>query len=40
MNDVTASPLIQALKVDLARQEAKLIELAGYLGENHPSTSA
>lgn len=36
MNDVTASPLIQALKVDLARQEAKLIELAGYLGENHP----
>lgn len=35
-SDVTASPLIQALKVDLARQEAKLIELAGYLGENHP----
>lgn len=31
MSDVIASPLIQALKVDLARQEAKLIELAGYL---------
>lgn len=35
-NEVTASPLIQALKVDLARQEAKLSELSGYLGENHP----
>ncbi len=35
-NEVTASPLIQALKIDLARQEAKLSELAGYLGENHP----
>ena len=35
-NEVTASPLVQALKVDLARQEAKLSELSGYLGENHP----
>ena len=36
MNEVAANPLIQALKVDLARQEAKLTELSGYLGENHP----
>ena len=36
LSEVAANPLIQALKVDLARQEAKLIELSGYLGENHP----
>jgi chain length determinant protein EpsF len=36
MNEVASNPLIQALKVDLSRQEAKLIELSGYLGENHP----
>ncbi|HMV64661.1 MAG TPA: chain length determinant protein EpsF [Zoogloea sp.] len=35
-NEVASNPLIQALKVDLARQEAKLTELSGYLGENHP----
>jgi chain length determinant protein EpsF len=36
LNEVATNPLIQALKVDLARQEAKLIELSGYLGANHP----
>ena len=36
MNEIASNPLIQALKVDLARQEAKLNELSGYLGENHP----
>lgn len=36
LNEVATNPLIQALKVDLARQEAKLTQLSGYLGENHP----
>ncbi|MCA0189104.1 MAG: chain length determinant protein EpsF, partial [Proteobacteria bacterium] len=36
MNEIASNPLIQALKVDLARQEAKRNELSGYLGENHP----
>ncbi|MCG3168203.1 MAG: hypothetical protein POELPBGB_04006 [Bacteroidia bacterium] len=30
------NPLVQGLKADLARQEAKLEELAGQLGRNHP----
>ena len=34
--EVVQNPTIGALKVDLARQEAKLQELAGNLGRNHP----
>lgn len=34
--EVLANPLIQGLKVDLSRQEAKLTELAGKVGRNHP----
>ena len=34
--EVVQNSLIQSLKVDIARQEAKLQELAGNLGRNHP----
>jgi polysaccharide biosynthesis transport protein len=34
--EVVQNPLIQNLKFDIARQEAKLQELAGNLGRNHP----
>ena len=34
--EVVQNPTIGALKVDIARQEAKLQELAGNLGRNHP----
>jgi len=34
--EVVQNPTIGALKVELARQEAKLQELAGNLGKNHP----
>ncbi|WP_374511666.1 chain length determinant protein EpsF [Niveibacterium sp.] len=34
--DVLNSPVIQSLRADVARQEAKLKELAGQLGQNHP----
>ncbi len=34
--EVLQNPLIQGLKGDLARAEAKLNELAGQLGKNHP----
>ena len=34
--DVINSPVIAALRSDLARLEAKLQELAGQLGKNHP----
>lgn len=34
--DVINSPVIQSLRADVARQEAKLQELAGQLGKNHP----
>jgi len=34
--EVVQNPLINALKGDVARQEAKLQELAGNLGKNHP----
>ncbi len=34
--EVVGNPTIGALKVDIARQEAKLQELAGNLGKNHP----
>ena len=34
--EVVQNPTIGALKVELARQEAKLQELAGNLGRNHP----
>ncbi|GAB4166427.1 MAG: Wzz/FepE/Etk N-terminal domain-containing protein [Rhodocyclaceae bacterium] len=34
--EVLQHPLIQGLKADVARQEAKLNELAGQLGKNHP----
>jgi len=34
--EVVQNPTIGALKVDIARQEAKLQELAGNLGKNHP----
>lgn len=34
--DVINSPLIQSLRADVARQEAKLQEMAGQLGKNHP----
>lgn len=34
--EVMQNPLVQGLKADLARQEAKLEELAGQLGRNHP----
>jgi len=34
--EVVQDPTIGALKVDIARQEAKLQELAGNLGKNHP----
>lgn len=34
--DVMHNPLIHTLKGDIARQEAKLEELAGNLGRNHP----
>jgi len=36
MAEVMQNPLIVALKADVARQEAKLQELAGNLGRNHP----
>jgi chain length determinant protein EpsF len=34
--DITQNSLIMNLKVDIARQEAKLQDLAGNLGKNHP----
>ena len=34
--EVASNPVITALKADVARQEAKLQELAGNLGANHP----
>jgi len=34
--EIVQNPTIGALKVDIARQEAKLQELAGNLGKNHP----
>lgn len=34
--DVTASPVVQNLRVDLAQQESKLAELGQRLGRNHP----
>jgi chain length determinant protein EpsF len=34
--DVLASPVIQSLQSDIVRQEAKLTELGGQLGVNHP----
>jgi polysaccharide biosynthesis transport protein len=34
--EVTQNPLIQTLKADVARLEAKLRETAGNLGKNHP----
>jgi chain length determinant protein EpsF len=34
--EVVQNPLINALKGDVARQEAKLQEVAGNLGKNHP----
>lgn len=34
--DVINSPVIQSLRADVARQEAKLQEMAGQLGKNHP----
>lgn len=34
--EIVSNPLITSLKGDVARQEAKLQELAGNLGKNHP----
>ena len=34
--EVVQNPLIHTLKADVARQEAKLQEVAGNLGKNHP----
>jgi chain length determinant protein EpsF len=34
--DVTASPVVQNLRVNLAQQESKLAELGQRLGRNHP----
>src|SRR5205814_2250747 len=34
--EVVQNPLIQTLKTDIARQAAKLQEVAGNLGKNHP----
>src|SRR6266850_4669458 len=34
--EVVLNPLIQNLKTDIARQQAKLQEMAGNLGKNHP----
>jgi polysaccharide biosynthesis transport protein len=34
--EVMQNPLIQNLKAEIARQEAKLQEIAGNLGKNHP----
>jgi chain length determinant protein EpsF len=34
--EVASNPVIAALKADVARQEARLQELAGNLGANHP----
>ena len=34
--DVMQNPLVQGLKSEIARNEAKLTELAGQLGPNHP----
>jgi chain length determinant protein EpsF len=36
--EVIQSPLINGLKADIARMEAKLIESNGNLGKNHPQT--
>jgi chain length determinant protein EpsF len=36
--EVIQSPLINGLKADIARMEAKLIESSGNLGKNHPQT--
>lgn len=34
--DVMQNPLVQSLKTEIARNEAKLTELSGQLGPNHP----
>ncbi|MBT3068278.1 chain length determinant protein EpsF [Rhodoferax sp. U11-2br] len=36
--EVMQSPLINGLKADIARLEAKLVENSGNLGKNHPQT--
>ncbi|MBK1682887.1 chain length determinant protein EpsF [Rhodoferax fermentans] len=36
--EVMQSPLINGLKADIARLEAKLVESSGNLGKNHPQT--
>jgi succinoglycan biosynthesis transport protein ExoP len=36
VQDVMQSPVVNQLKTDIARQEAKLQEMAGNLGRNHP----
>lgn len=36
MQEVIQNPLIQQLRADIARQEAKLKELSSQLGKNHP----
>ena len=36
MPEIVQNPLINSLKSDIARQEAKLQEIAGNLGKNHP----
>jgi chain length determinant protein EpsF len=38
VSDVMQSPLINGLKADIARLEAKLTESNGNLGKNHPQT--
>ena len=38
--EVTLNPLIQSLKADIARHEAKMQEMSGNLGRNHPQYKA
>ncbi len=38
LSEVMQSPLVNGLKADIARLEAKLIESSGNLGKNHPQT--
>ena len=38
VSEVMQSPLINGLKADIARLEAKLTESSGNLGKNHPQT--
>lgn len=40
MTDVMASPVIQALKVEIVKAQARLHELGGNLGRNHPAYKA